>query len=130
MILFDTDTCIGILRGYDSVLSRRRMVADDIAISFMTVAELYYGAEKSSNPNKNFSLVEQFLLTVKIINPDIDILREFGRLKVMLERQGNILADADLLIAATCLSRCTMLVTGNVNHYNRIQGLTIDNWLR
>lgn len=55
MILFDTDTCIGILRGYDSVLARRRTVDDEVAVSFMTVAELYFGAQKSSNPDRNFT---------------------------------------------------------------------------
>jgi len=130
MILFDTDTCIGILRGHKSVLSRRKMVDDEIAVSFMTIAELYYGAEKSSNPEKNYHLVEQFLITVKTINTDNEILKEFGRLKALLERQGNPLADADLLIAATCLTKCAMLVTSNISHYNRIEGLVLDNWLR
>ena len=130
MIIFDTDTCIGILRGNHIVTSRRRTVNDEIAVSFMTVAELYYGAEKSLNPDKNFQLVEQFLLTVSIINTDIEILKEFGRLKVVLELQGNPLADADLFIAATCLINGSTLVTGNISHYNRITGLVIDNWLR
>lgn len=130
MILLDTDTCIGILRGYESVLERRKVVNDDIAISFMTVAELYYGAEKSPKPERNYRLVEQFLLTVRVINTNLDILKEFGKLKASLERQGNLLADADLLIAATCLVKCDMLVTGNTKHYDRISGLRLDNWLR
>jgi tRNA(fMet)-specific endonuclease VapC len=130
MILFDTDTCIGILRGYESVLSRRRITNDEIAISFMTAAELYYGAEKSANPGKNYHLIEQFLLSVTVINTDITILKEFGKLKASLESQGIPLADADLLIAATCLTKCDLLVTGNSRHYNRISGLPLDNWLR
>lgn len=130
MILFDTDTCIGILRGYESVLSRRQITNDEIAISFMTAAELYYGAEKSANPGKNYHLIEQFLLSVTVINTDITILKEFGKLKASLESQGIPLADADLLIAATCLTKCDLLVTGNSRHYNRISGLPLDNWLR
>lgn len=130
MILFDTDTCIGILRGYETVLSRRQITDDEIAVSFMTVAELYYGAEKSSNPGKNYQLIEQFLLTVTIINTDMEILKEFGKLKAALENQGNSLADADLLIASTCIAKCDLLVTGNTKHYERISGLKLDNWLR
>jgi tRNA(fMet)-specific endonuclease VapC len=130
MILFDTDTCIGILRGYESILSRRRITNDEIAISFMTVAELYYGAEKSTNPGKNYHLIEQFLLSVTVINTDMTILKEFGKLKASLENQGIPLADADLLIAATCLTKCDLLVTGNIRHYNRISNLQLDNWLR
>jgi len=94
------------------------------------VAELYYGAEESSNPSRNYQLVEQFLLSVNIINTDTQILKEFGRLKASLERRGVPLADADLLIAATCLVRCDSLVTGNIKHYERINGLVLDNWLR
>ncbi len=130
MILFDTDTCIGILRGYESVLSRRRIFNDEIAVSFMTVAEFYYGAEKSSSPGKNYQLIEQFLLSVITINTSKAILKEFGKLKAFLENQGNSLADADLLIAATCLTKCDLLVTGNTKHYNGISGLRLDNWLR
>ncbi len=130
MILFDTDTCIGILRGYDSVILRRKSISDVIAVSFMTVAELYYGAEKSSNPNRNYNIVEQFLLSVTIINSDIEILKKFCRLKASLETQGIPLADADLLIAATCLVKCSLLVTGNLKHYERIDGLVLDNWIR
>lgn len=130
MILFDTDTCIGILRGNASVLSRRNLHDDEIAVSFMTVAELFYGAEKSSDPDKNHRLVEQFLLTVKIINTDLQSMKQFGKIKAEREHQGNLLADADLLIAATSIVHCSLLVTGNIKHYERINGLKLDNWLR
>ena len=130
MILFDTDTCIGLLRGYPSVLTRRKTTDEEIAVSFMTVAELYYGAEKSTNPAQNIRLVEKYLLTVKVLHTEDAILREFGRLKSSLQRQGFVLADADLMIAATCLVRCDTLITGNNKHYERISGLRLDNWLR
>jgi len=129
MILFDTDTCIGILRGYRSVLLKREAIDDEIAVSFMTAAELYYGALKSSNPGKNCSLAEQLLLTLRVINSDMEILKEFGKLKADLERSGNLLADADLFIAATCITKCNLLITGNLKHYNRIDGLKTANWL-
>ena len=130
MILFDTDTCIGLLRGYPSVLTRRKTTDEEIAISFMTVAELYYGAEKSTNPAQNIRLVEKYLLTIRVLHTEDVILRQFGRLKSSSQRQGFVLADADLMIAATCLVRCDMLITGNYKHYERISGLRLDNWLR
>jgi tRNA(fMet)-specific endonuclease VapC len=130
MILFDTDTCIGILRGYGSVISKRQMAEEEIAVSFMTVAELYYGALKSANPEKNCNLVEQLILTLRVINSDMEILKEFGKLKADLELKGSLLADADLFIAATCITKCNMLITGNLKHYDRISGLKTANWLR
>ena len=61
---------------------------------------------------------------------DLEILRKFGELKAMLGSAGNILADADIFIAATTLAKCNMLITGNVNHFKRIEELRIENWIR
>ncbi len=74
--------------------------------------------------------IEEFLLTVEIIHSDIDTLRKFGELKAILGKGGNLLADADLLIGATAIVRCSMLITGNVNNFRRIEDLRIENWIR
>ncbi len=130
MILLDTDVCISLLRGNQTVIAHRKKFTDQIAVSFMTVAELYYGAEKSANLLKNRTVVEQFLLTVRIVNSNKAIMKRFGRLKAYLENQGSPLDDADLFIAATALETCNLLVTGNIKHFNRIDELKIDNWLK
>ena len=130
MILLDTDICIELLRGNNRVIEKRRNYDDRVAISFMSVAELFYGAEKSDNPNENNSLVEEFFLTVRIINSDLDILRKFGEIKATIGKAGNILSDADIFVAATTLAKCNMLITGNVNHFMRIEELRIENWIR
>ena len=130
MILLDTDICIELLRGNFNVIERRQGYDEKIAISFMTVAELYYGAEKSNNISKNTNLIAEFLLTVEILHSDLEILIKFGKLKAFLGKAGNILSDADLFIAATAIVKCNMLVTGNVNHFKRIEELRIENWIR
>ena len=48
MILMDTDICIELLRGNVNVIEKRLDHDEKVAISFMTVAELFYGAEKSN----------------------------------------------------------------------------------
>ncbi len=128
MIIIDTDICIYILRGNTQVIEQRRKIADQVAISFMTAAELFYGAENSANPSKNKNLVEQFLLTVATIESSRNIMRRFGKLKASLEAEGLPLADADVLIAATTLEAADLLVTGNTKHFNRIEGLKLENW--
>jgi tRNA(fMet)-specific endonuclease VapC len=129
LILLDTDVCIHLLRGNRNIINKRRNYSDQVAVSFMTVAELYYGVEKSANPQKNKTVLEQFLITVKVINSNSNIASRFGQLKAVLEKKGIPLADADLLIAATALETSTLLVTGNIKHYQRIESLNLENWI-
>jgi predicted nucleic acid-binding protein len=130
VILLDTDVCIEMLRGNRSVIDKRHEYDEEIALSFMSAAELFYGAEKSSQRKKNINLVEELLITVEIIHTNIEVLKRFGELKAALTQSGEILPDADIFIAATALTHCSMLVTGNVNHFRRIAELRIENWIR
>ena len=130
MILLDTDICIEILRGNKKVIQKLKQESDDISISFMSVAELYYGAEKSDYSDDNTMLIESFLLSLTIINSDLEILKRFGQLKGTLYKSNKLLSDADLFIAATTLVRCNKLVTGNTKHFSRIDDLMVENWIR
>jgi len=130
MILLDTDVCIELLRNNKTVIENRINTDDDVAISFMTVAELFFGAENSNYRDENFSLVEEFILTVPIIDSDINIMKKFAAIKSELKKRNEIIADADILIAATTLEKCTKLITGNAGHFERINGLQLENWTR
>ena len=130
MILLDTDVCIIILRGNRQVIEQRKNCDERVAIFFMTVGELYYGAERSKYKTKNANLIEEFLLSIEIINTEIDILQRFGRLKENLNDREITLPDADILIASVALSKCSKLITVNINHFNRFENLTIENWIR
>lgn len=130
MILLDTDVCVELLRGNTRVVEQRRRVQDEVAISFMTVGELYYGAAKSTRVDHNRSLVECFLVTVRCLQSDMAVMERFGTLKASLVVRGEVLPDADILIAATALTHCDLLVSGNEEHYARIPGLRTSNWIR
>lgn len=129
MILLDTDVCVELLRGDKRVVERRKQTESPVAVSFMTVGELLYGAQKSNNSKKNIAVVEEFLLSVRIIDSSYEIMRKFGSLKANLTSAGLPPTDADILIAATSLACCDMLITGNLAHFRRFEGLTLDNWI-
>ena len=130
MIIFDTDTCIEILRGNKAVIEKRKKYEDIVGISFMSVAELYYGAEKSGNYSKNNKLIEEFLFTIQIIDTNIEIMKKYGQLKRKQELLGFAVADADLFIAATTICSGNKLITGNLKHFIRIEELIIEDWIR
>lgn len=130
MILLDTDVCIEILRGNNTVIEKRLECDERIAVSFISIGELYYGANRSQYKSKNVNIVDEFILSIDVINPDVDILKKFGELKTYLYEHNILLPDADILIASTVLSKCSKLITGNTKHFNRFKNLTIDNWIR
>lgn len=130
MRLLDTDVCIEILRGNQEVIERRLATPDDVATTWITACELNYGAAKSARPRENQKLVDALLATVSIHGLDHVASGHFGALKARLERAGRTLADADLLIAAIALAQQAVLVTGNRDHYGRIPGLSMEDWMR
>ena len=130
MRLLDTDVCVEILRGNARVLKRRAAMADEVATSCVTAAELHYGAARSWDPTANADTVDRFLATLPVFALDPAAARRFGGLKAELQRRNALLADADLLIAAMALANDATLVTGNRSHYERIDGLEIEDWIR
>ena len=98
------------------------------SISVVTLAELRYGADCSAQPDANHQAIDDFLSGVAVLAVDADIARAFGEIKARLRRQGNLIEDFDLLLAATALTNDLTLVTNNSAHFGRVAGLILDNW--
>ena len=130
MRLLDTDTCVAILRGNAAVIERRAATDDDVVTTWITVAELHYGAAKSRAPEKNRGLAKSFLATLPILGLDEASAQIFGEAKAMLEQRGQGLPDADLFIGAIAVANRAIVVTGNRRHYERIPGVTLEDWIR
>ena len=47
-----------------------------------------------------------------------------------LHRRGSLIGDADILIAASAVVNNCGVVTNNEDHFGRIDGLQIENWLK
>lgn len=101
-----------------------------MATTWITAAELYYGAARSTARAGNRALVTSFLATLPVLGLDEASVQIFGEAKALLERQGQRLADADLFIGAIAVVQRATVVTGNVRHYERIPGVTVEDWIR
>jgi predicted nucleic acid-binding protein len=97
-----------------------------IAISLITYGEIYDGINWGHAPERHERAFKQFLGQVDVLPLNRRIMRQFAQLRGMLRRQGQILPEPDLLIAATALHYNLILVTGNARHFQRIPGLTIQ----
>jgi tRNA(fMet)-specific endonuclease VapC len=128
--ILDTDTCVEMLRGNRQVIDRRDAIPDTVATTWITAAELAYGAAKSRQPEHNQNLVIVFLNSLPVLDINLLAADRFGATKARLERGGQSITDADLLIASICMARGASLVTGNRRHYERIPGLLLEDWIR
>lgn len=128
MIILDTDTCIEVLRGNKGLILLLQNIEEIKAISFMTYGELMYGAHLSNNIESNIDLIRSFSQNLFVVESDSKIMDLFGKIKSALRKSGNIIPDADLLIAATALAHNCALLTGNISHFERIPSLDIQDW--
>ena len=125
MIVLDTNVCIRILRGRKDALGFFSQNQGNLAVPFMVVGELYYGAARSQNPESSRIGVERFLSMLKIIDSNEKIMSTYGRLKAALADSGMPVGDADTLIAATAKSCGAPIATDNVKHFERFPDLEI-----
>ena len=129
MFLLDTDTIIYSLKGHETV--RRNLgihFEEPMALSAITLMELYYGAFKSQKKTGNLSKVKMLEKSFEIIPAGPESAEVFGMLKADLEISGTPLDDFDLAIAACAMTRNLTLVTNNARHFERIDGLKLENW--
>ena len=129
MYLLDTDILIYSLKGNEAVLRHvERRQHDPMQISVISLMELYYGAHKSERSAANLARVRRMENSFDILQVDHSIAETFGMIKSDLESQGAPLDDSDLVIAATALAFNLTLVTNNEKHFQRLQGLKLENW--
>jgi tRNA(fMet)-specific endonuclease VapC len=128
--LLDSNICIHFFRGkygvYEKLISVR---LENCAISEITLAELFFGAEKSDFPQKNKDIIEEFINQITIL-PIFDAIPKFAKEKVRLQKEGKVISDFDLLIGCTALENKLIMVTENVKDFKRISEIKIENWIK
>jgi tRNA(fMet)-specific endonuclease VapC len=129
MYLLGTDIVIYSLKGHSAVKKNlERNLHAALKISIVTLMELYYGAYKSEKVTSNLGKIKHIEDAVEIISLGRESAEILAMLKVDLEKAGTPLDDFDLVLAACALSHDLVLVTNNVKHFKRIQGLKLENW--
>ena len=128
--LIDTDIVINSIKGNKKSQPKdSEYAAIPKAISIITFGELLYGAKKSTQRDKNTSIVYRLAEIFPIVGITRSTIEAFTDVKMALELKGERIEDFDLLIAATALSLNYTLVTNNTKHYKRIEGLQLENWM-
>lgn len=126
--ILDTCVCISLLKNKHKVRERVKSIgSNNCYVSEITVAELFFGAEKSGNP-KHFQDVQDIMTLFKVL-PISPNLSRYGKLRWELESIGLKVDTMDLFIGATAINHKMILATGNVAHFSRMQNLYVENWM-
>jgi tRNA(fMet)-specific endonuclease VapC len=127
--LIDTNICIHFFKGKFALQNKFEEVGiHNCAISEITFAELIFGAENSKDPQKNLSIVEQFVDQLTIL-PIFDAIPFYAKEKARLRKTGRMISDFDLLIGSTAVANNLIMVTENVKEFDRIRGIVLENWI-
>jgi predicted nucleic acid-binding protein len=125
--LIDTDIIIdGLHNELDAQSRLERLAPSGLAISIISLGELLEGAYLSSDPEIHHAKLHEFLRGFQVLGLNEQIMHRFARERARLRRRGLLIADFDLLFAATALTYSLRLVTRNTRHFERIAGLQID----
>ena len=128
--LLDTNIISDIIRNPAGLAERHieQMDPKDICTSIVVAAELRYGCAKRGSA-KLFAKVEAVLETIPVLPLDVPVDSEYGGIRSALEAAGQTIGLNDVLIGAHAHALGLTLVTDNMREFNRIPGLSVENWL-
>ena len=124
--LLDTDWVIDHFNGIATITRRIEELRPlGLALSVISLAELYEGVHYSRDPAQSRAVLSRFLSTVTVLPVDDVVCDVFGRERGKLRQRGTMIGDFDLLIAATCLRHDLDIGTNNRRHFEMVEGLSI-----
>lgn len=126
--LLDTNICIFFLQGKYGIKEKIQQVGrKNCCISEITIAELLYGAaySKSEKHLHDVDIIMENLTVVPIFNA----LPTYAEIKASLRRTGQMIEEFDMLIGSSAVHHGYIMVTENLDHFERIPGIEIENWV-
>ena len=94
---------------------------EEFSISVITALEFLEGFEKMTDG-------QRFLASFATLPVSTEVARLGSRIRRDLRKRGEMIGDFDILIAATAIETAIPVVTENLNHFNRIEGLIVETY--
>jgi len=131
MYLLDTNIVSYWMRGDAKLLHKLKACnPSDLSLSTITLAEIYYGIEKSPIKKKERRFKIQKIKTQLEIYPFNELAAEkYGALRAVLEKAGQIISERDMQIAAIALANELCVVTHNLKEFCRVPRLIVEDWV-
>lgn len=128
--LLDTNIVIYVMKRRPvEVLTLFNQNASRMAISSITLAELFHGAEKSAKVSDNLLAIEDFCSRLEVLPYGARATQHYGSIRSALEKAGTPIGINDLHIAAHARSEGLVVVTNNMGEFARVPALQLENWI-
>jgi tRNA(fMet)-specific endonuclease VapC len=101
---------------------------DRLTINIISYYEILRGLKDLGNEEK-LKKFEEFVQENEFISIGKDAVIKAAEIYAYLKKQGNLIEDADILMASIAIVENLVLVTNNIKHLERIEGLATENWL-
>ena len=133
MFLLDTNICSYLISSTEpysqNILSHLTIYGKkDIFISSITVAEMFYGIENSTQKELNLRLVGDFISNFGVLDFTSKCAASYGKIRLEMRNKNRRIGDMDMLIAAVALGNNLILVTNNEKDFKDISELRMGNW--
>ncbi|HLG30271.1 MAG TPA: PIN domain-containing protein [Candidatus Brocadiales bacterium] len=127
----DTDILIEYLRGNEKIKRRIQEVSekDSIVLTWFSFYELFKGIFATGKLEEE-TFLQRMAKSSKVLESSYESARIGGEIYANLKRRGQLINDADILIASIVRNQKAVLVTNNEEHFSRINGLRVENWLK
>ena len=127
--LLDTNICIAYKKRQPGVPERiDALPAGQAAMSVITWGELMLGVEKSQHRTRSLEILARVREIIPVIGVEERVGTRYGAIRGDLEKAGRIIGPNDLWIAAHAQTLGIALVTNNTGEFNRVGGLTLEDW--
>jgi tRNA(fMet)-specific endonuclease VapC len=124
--LVDTDWLIDYLKGREAARQLLDpLVHQGLAISLITYGEIFEGILYGRDPTRHEQVFRAFLRTAPVLPLTENSMERFAQIRGDLRAKGQLIGDADILIAATALDHNLLLVTQNILHFSRVSALQL-----
>lgn len=127
-VVIDTDVLVDLLRGIETVvnfISDMERKGCQLSTTGINAFELYYGAYKSRKRIQNLASTKQLLERLFILKMNLRSAENAGCIYAELEAKGRPIGLRDAMIGAIALTQGYTLTTRNVEHLQKIRGLTL-----
>jgi tRNA(fMet)-specific endonuclease VapC len=130
MYLLDTNIISYWMRGERSVIARiKEHSPSDLSLSAITLAEIWYGIEKSPvKKRERRSKIDKIFTLLKVYPFDEIAAKSYAIIRAQLEGKGLMISERDTQIAAIAVANRLTVVTHNVREFNRVHNLKVEDW--